>query len=125
MTGLFDDADSNGTAMKYLFIAAPINIRIVTLPPPAFHPFYRAIIMDLYRKLLTRPLHYLLMKQHVSGRAPDGDVVWLIAALPCASGAGANVSRYLELYSHARYIRETVSRDQRTYDFRAAYLWIR
>lgn len=49
--------------------------------------------MDLYRKLLTRAVASLSPNEATrirpSADGVDGDVVWLIAALPCASGAEA------------------------------------
>lgn len=54
--------------------------------------------MDLYRKLLTRTVASLSPNEATCiGPSADGDVVRLIAALPCASDAKATVSRHFEL----------------------------
>lgn len=65
----------------------------------------RPIIMDLYRKLLTRAVHYLLMKQHVSGRVvmETSRIARLIAALAwCVRRSGASRVDCRGISSYAR-----------------------
>lgn len=103
MTRILDN-DEYVAAAKRLFIARSINIGIVTLPPPArvSPTLYRVVIARSLQEIINpRTLYYLLMKQHVS--SADGDVVRLIAALPCVSGAEAGcVPRYISSYSYTR-----------------------
>lgn len=52
MTRLFDDANNNG-GHEHLFIATPINIRIVTPPPPAFRSLCRGLNYEHLREIIN------------------------------------------------------------------------
>lgn len=61
---------------------APINIRIITLPPPAFHSLYR---VNNYRSLQEIINSSASLSPNEATRiipSADGDVVRLITALP-------------------------------------------
>jgi len=64
MTGLFDDGDSEPRPSTYL-----LRPQLTFGSLPRHLPLSRGVIMDLYGKLLTRSLHYLVMKRRVSARA--------------------------------------------------------
>lgn len=73
--------DRNG-GEKRLFITASINIRIVTSPPLAFHPLYRADNYGSLQEIINSGASLSPNEATRIGPSADGDVVRLIAALP-------------------------------------------
>lgn len=112
MTWLFDDADSNGGESTYLSRPQLTFGSLFRHLPHFTHSIALYIIMDLYRKLLTRAVASLSPNEATRiGLSADGDVVRLIAALPCASGAE---TRYLGIssYDYVRYLTPRIERSK-------------
>lgn len=76
-------------AAKALYLSRPqLTFGSLFHHLPRFTHSIARIIMDLYRKLLTRTVASLSPNEATCiGPSADGDVVRLIAALPCASEA--------------------------------------
>lgn len=74
------ERDSSG-GEKRLFITAPINIRIVSSPPLAFHPLYRADNYGSLQEIINSGASLSPNEATRIGASADGDVVRLIAAL--------------------------------------------
>lgn len=71
------------TAAKSAYLLqAPINIRIVSSPPPAFHPLYRVDNYGSLQEIINSSASLSPNEATRIGPSADGDVVRLIAALP-------------------------------------------